>query len=32
LRGSGVIAKLEAAGIQEGNTVSIYHLEFDYVK
>jgi GTP-binding protein len=31
LQGSGVIAALEAAGIQEGDTVSIYELEFDYV-
>jgi GTP-binding protein len=32
LRGSGVIDKLEAAGIQEGDTVSIYDVEFDYVR
>lgn len=32
LRNSGVIDKLEQAGIQEGDTVSIYDAEFDYVK
>src|SRR5659263_230949 len=32
LRNSGVIDKLEKAGIQEGETVSIYDVEFDYVK
>lgn len=32
LRNSGVIAKLEQAGIQEGDTVSIYNVEFDYVR
>lgn len=32
LRNNGVIKKLEKAGIQEGDTVKIYDLEFDYVK
>ncbi len=32
LRQAGVFARLESMGIQEGNTVSIYNLEFDYVK
>ena len=31
LRSSGVIDALEAAGIQEGDTVSIYDLEFEFV-
>lgn len=31
LRNSGVIDKLVEAGIQEGDTVSIYDVEFDYV-
>jgi GTP-binding protein len=32
LRNGGVIDKLIQAGIQEGNTVSIYDVEFDYVR
>jgi GTP-binding protein len=32
LRNGGVIEKLEQAGIQEGDTVSIYDVEFDYVR
>jgi GTP-binding protein len=32
LRNGGVIEKLEQAGINEGDTVSIYDLEFDYVR
>jgi GTP-binding protein len=32
LQRSGVLDALEAAGIQEGDTVSIYDFEFDYVR
>ncbi|MBC8569443.1 GTPase ObgE [Zongyangia hominis] len=32
LRESGIIDKLEELGIQEGDTVSIYDLEFDYIR
>lgn len=32
LRKSGLFDRLEAMGINEGDTVSIYDLEFDYVK
>lgn len=32
LRQSGVIDKLEAAGVADGDTVSIYDFEFDFVK
>ena len=32
LRNSGVIDKLEAAGVVDGDTVSIYDFEFDFVK
>ena len=32
LLNSGIIAKLEEAGISEGDTVSIYDVEFDYVR
>lgn len=32
LRQSGVIDKLEAAGVVDGDTVSIYDFEFDFVK
>lgn len=32
LRSSGVIDKLEEMGINEGDTVSIYDFEFDYVR
>ncbi|ONI45446.1 GTPase CgtA [Candidatus Epulonipiscium fishelsonii] len=32
LREKGIIAALEEAGIQEGETVRIYNLEFDYYK
>ncbi len=31
LQSSGVIQQLEQAGVQEGDTVSIYDLEFDFV-
>ncbi len=31
LQSSGVIRKLEEAGVQEGDTVSIYDLEFDFI-
>ena len=31
LRATGVIDALEAAGVQEGDTVSIYDLDFDFV-
>jgi len=32
LRRKGVIAALERAGIQEGDPVQIYEVEFDYIK
>lgn len=32
LRSSGIIDKLEEMGIQEGDTVSIFDFEFDYVR
>ena len=32
LRASGIFERLEAMGINEGDTVSIYNLEFEYVK
>lgn len=32
LRQAGIFKRLEEMGIEEGNTVSIYNLEFDYVK
>ncbi len=32
LRSSGIIDELEKQGIQEGDTVSIYDFEFDYVR
>jgi GTP-binding protein len=32
LKESGVIAKLDKAGIGEGDTVNIYDMEFDYVR
>jgi len=32
LRKKGVIDALEAKGVQEGNTVRLYELEFDYVR
>lgn len=32
LRQSGVIEKLETAGVSDGDTVSIYDFEFDFVK
>lgn len=32
LRGSGIIAKLEEMGVQEGDTVRIGEVEFDYVE
>ena len=32
LRSSGIIDELERQGVQEGDTVSIYDLEFDYVR
>ncbi len=31
LRSSGIIAALEKAGIRQGDTVSVYDIEFDYV-
>lgn len=31
LRSSGIIAALEKAGIKQGDTVSVYDIEFDYV-
>ena len=31
LRRTGVIVALEAAGVQEGDTVSLYDIEFDFV-
>ena len=32
LKDTGVIEKLEQMGINEGDTVSIFDFEFDYVK
>ena len=32
LRNSGIIEALEAKGIKDGDTVSIYDVEFDYYK
>ncbi len=32
LRKSGLMRRLETMGLEEGDTVSIYNLEFDYVK
>ncbi len=32
LKSSGLIEKLEAAGVKDGDTVSIYDFEFDFVK
>ena len=32
LKSSGLIEKLEAAGVRDGDTVSIYDFEFDFVK
>jgi len=32
LQSSGIIEKLEEMGIQEGDTVSVHDIEFDYVK
>lgn len=32
LRSSGIIDKLEEMGIQEGDTVSIFDFEFDYIR
>jgi Obg family GTPase CgtA-like protein len=32
LQKSGVISALEEAGVQEGDTVSIYDFEFEYVR
>ena len=31
LRSSGIIDALENAGVKEGDTVSVYDIEFDYV-
>ncbi len=31
LRSSGIIAALEKAGVKQGDTVSVYDIEFDYV-
>ncbi len=32
LKNTGILEELEAAGIQEGDTVRMYGLEFDYYK
>jgi len=32
LKESGILEELEQAGIQEGDTVRMYGLEFDYYK
>ena len=32
LQSSGIIAALENAGVEEGDTVSVYDIEFDYVR
>ena len=32
LKGSGILKELEAAGIQEGDTVRMYGHEFDYYR
>ena len=32
LRSSGIIDELEKQGVQEGDTVSIYDFEFDYIR
>ncbi|MBQ5765387.1 MAG: GTPase ObgE [Clostridia bacterium] len=32
LQSSGIIAALEKAGVEEGDTVSVYDIEFDYVR
>ncbi|MDR3313344.1 MAG: GTPase ObgE [Oscillospiraceae bacterium] len=32
LQSSGIIAELEAQGVQEGDTVSIYDFEFDFIR
>ena len=32
LKNSGILAELEEAGIEEGDTVRMYGLEFDYYK
>ena len=32
LRESGILADLEAAGIEEGDTVRMYGFDFDYYK
>jgi GTP-binding protein len=32
LKNSGVIKALEEAGVSDGDTVSIYDFEFDYVR
>ena len=32
LKDSGILAELEEAGIEEGDTVRMYGLEFDYYK
>ena len=32
LKNSGTIEKMEKAGIRDGDTVSMYDLEFDFVK
>ena len=31
LRSSGIISALEKAGISQGDTVSVYDIEFEYV-
>jgi GTP-binding protein len=32
LKGNGILEKLEELGIQEGDTVRMYGLQFDYYK
>jgi GTP-binding protein len=32
LRNAGIYERLEKMGIKDGDTVSIYNVEFDYVK
>lgn len=32
LKGNGILEELEKAGIEEGDTVRMYGLEFDYYK
>ncbi|MBQ9920316.1 MAG: Obg family GTPase CgtA, partial [Clostridia bacterium] len=32
LQSSGIISALEKAGVEEGDTVSVYDIEFEYVR